>query len=43
MAHETIGTLADGGTVRLSPGYFTTDDDVDRAVAAIADVVRVPA
>lgn len=29
VAHQTIGTFP-AGAVRVSPGYFTTDDDVDR-------------
>jgi selenocysteine lyase/cysteine desulfurase len=33
-AHRTIGTFPTG-TVRLSPGYFTTSGDVDRAIAAL--------
>ena len=34
LAHRTIGTWP-RGTVRLSPGAFTTDDDIDRALAAL--------
>lgn len=37
-AHAQIGTLASGGTVRLSVGPFTTTDDVDVAVAALAEI-----
>ena len=33
-AHRTIGTFP-LGTVRLSPGFFTTDQEIDRAVEAI--------
>jgi cysteine desulfurase family protein len=33
-AHRTIGTFP-GGTVRLSPGFFTTEEDVEAALAAI--------
>lgn len=35
--HEILGTLA-AGALRLSVGWATTDDDVDRAAAAIAAV-----
>jgi cysteine desulfurase / selenocysteine lyase len=35
LAHRTIGTWP-GGTVRLAPGPFTTEDEVDRALAAVA-------
>jgi cysteine desulfurase / selenocysteine lyase len=34
LAHRTLGTFP-RGTVRLSPGCFSTDDDVDQAVAAV--------
>jgi cysteine desulfurase family protein len=34
MAHKTIGTFPEG-TVRVSPGYFTTDDDIYRFVGVV--------
>lgn len=34
LAHRTLGTFP-RGTVRLSPGCFTTDEDVDQALAAL--------
>lgn len=34
-AHRTIGTFPEG-TVRLSPGYFTTREDIEHTVEAIA-------
>jgi cysteine desulfurase family protein len=36
--HRAAGTLASGGTVRLSIGPFTTADDIDAACEAIAAV-----
>lgn len=36
-AHRTMGTFPEG-TVRFSPGYFTTLDDIDRAVNAVASL-----
>jgi selenocysteine lyase/cysteine desulfurase len=36
--HRAAGTLARGGTVRLSVGPFTTADDIDAACEAIAAV-----
>lgn len=33
-AHKTIGTFP-GGTNRLSPGYFSTEDEIDAAVMAV--------
>ena len=37
-AHEAMGTLADGGTVRLSPGPFTTAEDIQATVAAVREI-----
>ena len=34
LAHRTAGTWP-RGTVRLSPGAFTTDDEIDHALAAL--------
>ncbi|MGD1915057.1 MAG: aminotransferase class V-fold PLP-dependent enzyme [Phycisphaerales bacterium] len=42
-AHEAMGTTPLGGTVRLSFGPFTTDDDVDRALAAVESTALAPA
>ena len=36
-AHRTLGTFP-RGTVRLSTGWFTTEEDIDRALAAVAAV-----
>jgi cysteine desulfurase/selenocysteine lyase len=33
--HRALGTLANGGTLRLSPGPFTTAAEIDRAIAAV--------
>jgi selenocysteine lyase/cysteine desulfurase len=37
-AHRTLGTL-DSGAVRFGVGYGTTDEDIERALAAVADVL----
>lgn len=37
-AHRFLGTFDTGGTVRLSPGPFTTPDEIDAALAAIREV-----
>ena len=37
-AHQTLGTLPQGGTVRLSPGYFNTEEDIDLALTAIEEI-----
>lgn len=34
-AHGTAGTLADGGTIRISPGYFTEPDEIQACIEAI--------
>ena len=34
LAHQTIGTYP-VGTVRFSPGYFTSDDDIEQAADAV--------
>lgn len=33
-AHQTLGTFPEG-TVRMSPGCFTTPDEIDAAIAAV--------
>ena len=38
-AHRAIGTFPDG-TVRISPGPFTTDDDVAALVAALGEIAN---
>ena len=38
LVHEGIGTFEGDGTVRFSPGIFTTDADVERAIEAVADI-----
>lgn len=40
LAHRAIGTLASGGTTRLSIGAFTTQDDVEAATQALAELAR---
>ena len=36
-AHRTLGTFP-RGTVRLSPGWFTTEEEIDAAAAAVAEI-----
>jgi selenocysteine lyase/cysteine desulfurase len=38
-AHRSIGTLAGGGTLRFSPGFFTTEAEIDEALVAMEDIV----
>ncbi|HOL16784.1 MAG TPA: aminotransferase class V-fold PLP-dependent enzyme [Bacillota bacterium] len=37
LAHQAAGTFPQG-TVRLSPGYFTSDKDVDYLAGAVAEI-----
>ncbi len=39
-AHETLGTLDKGGTVRISPGYFTTPDEIEACIEAVGIISR---
>lgn len=37
-AHRTLGTLDTGGTIRISPGYFNTEQDIAQCLEAIAAI-----
>jgi cysteine desulfurase family protein len=37
-AHETIGTLQTGGTIRISAGRFNTEQDIDACLSALASI-----
>ncbi len=36
--HELLGTVAQNGTVRFAPGYFTDEEDIHQAIAAVEDL-----
>lgn len=38
LAHETIGSLDDGGTVRFSFGYYTKSSEIDYALYALSKI-----
>ncbi|MGA2193431.1 MAG: aminotransferase class V-fold PLP-dependent enzyme, partial [Nitrospirota bacterium] len=38
-AHRKMGSFPKGA-VRMSPGYFTTLEDIDRAIEAVAEVAK---
>ncbi|TVR70736.1 MAG: aminotransferase class V-fold PLP-dependent enzyme, partial [Sphaerobacteraceae bacterium] len=40
-ACQALGAFP-GGTVRFSPGYWTTPDEIDRAIEAIRELARSP-
>ena len=41
VAHRTIGTFPEG-TVRVAPGYFTTDEDVAVFIEAVREIAKRP-
>lgn len=40
-ACQALGAFPEG-TVRLSPGYWTTEQDIDQAISAIRELARAP-
>jgi len=38
LVHEDRGTVANNGTIRFAPGYFTEDDDVDQAILGVTEL-----
>ena len=34
-AHRSLGTLEQGGTLRISPGYWNTNEDIDKCLQAL--------
>ncbi|MCL0036627.1 cysteine desulfurase, partial [Dehalococcoidia bacterium] len=40
IAHKTLGTFP-GGTVRVSPGYFTTEDEADIVLRAVCNIASM--
>ncbi len=38
-AHQTLGTLQ-GGTVRISPGYLNTEEEIETCLQAIASIAK---
>ncbi len=40
MAHEAIGSHPLGGTLRFSPGAFSTESEIDSAVAGVRELAR---
>ena len=39
-AHRSAGTLENGGTVRISPNYMNSEDDIDHCLSALEACVR---
>lgn len=40
LTHKTIGTFH-SGTIRLSPGYFNTIEEIDRTIQAVHEISRI--
>lgn len=40
LVHQQIGTIGIHGSVRFSVGPFNTDQDIDTAIAAVADIAQ---
>ena len=36
--HESLGTTNRGGTLRFSPGHFTTPEEIDTAIHAVQEI-----
>jgi cysteine desulfurase family protein len=39
--HEALGTATTGGTLRMSPGYFTANEQIETVLATLQQVVNV--
>lgn len=40
LVHQQLGTIEEGGTVRISPGPFTTPQEIDDTVEAIRQIAE---
>ena len=40
LVHEDLGTARIRGAVRIAPGYFTEDEDLEQALGAVAELAR---
>lgn len=41
LVHVDAGTADEGGTVRLSPGYFTDEQDMQQLLGALDDILTI--
>ncbi len=41
--HQALGTLGSGGTVRFSPGFFSTPEHIATAVSAVGEIAAAAA
>ena len=42
LVHEDDGTIKQNGSVRIAPGYFSDEDDLNQVIAGVADIASVP-
>jgi cysteine desulfurase family protein len=40
LIHDKIGSAEFGGTVRFSPGVFSTEEEIDKAISAVRRIAR---
>ena len=40
LVHEDEHTVAQNGAVRISPGYFTDDEDIDQTIRAVTEIAE---
>ena len=38
--HRALGTDQQGGTLRLSPGWFTTSEEIQVTLRAVAEIAE---
>ena len=38
--HKSIGTLPHGGTIRFSPSFFTTDEEIESVILAMKEIAQ---
>ena len=43
LVHQDEGTIEQKGAVRFSPGYFSDEEDIDQAIAGVADLANLAA
>lgn len=41
-AHKTIGTLGDGGAMRISVGYFNTEEEINTCIEGLEKILSMP-
>jgi cysteine desulfurase family protein len=40
LTHKSIGTFENGGTIRVSPSYFTTEYEISQTIKAIKEIAN---